>query len=287
MRQRKAFSLVELLVVIGIMLVIASIALPMLIRSYSRADVAKQKMDLNTIGVALEAYRSDYGDLPRVPSPGLGAAVLCKALVGPGGTTVTAPAWATNTAYNPGDLVTNGGTPFICIKSIPATGANAYAPTSNASYWAAYSDVDGADGLGHRVRVGMGKPKPAYLQVDRIKVRGGMLVNKDGAVVLYYPANLANPDVSTGTNHSGGATSLYNYADNAGLTDSSTPAASDLNKTRVLFGDKNYNGRRDAGEVVMQGPYILWLPGADGAYKPSDVNPSDVTSCDDITNFDR
>jgi prepilin-type N-terminal cleavage/methylation domain-containing protein len=87
MRQRKAFSLVELLVVIGIMLVIASIALPMLIRSYSRSDAAKQRMDLNTIALALNQYKQDFGDYPRPDAADVsgerGARILCWALIAP------------------------------------------------------------------------------------------------------------------------------------------------------------------------------------------------------------
>src|SRR6476646_5365944 len=116
----RGFTLIEILVVIGIILVLAGILLPMLIKAYSYADKSKGAADLQSIALALENYRQDCGDYPRPYNDTTnyrGARALCQALVAPG------------------------------------TAAQ-----------------DGADGLGFRVRTGMGQVKGPYLQMDRFKV---------------------------------------------------------------------------------------------------------------------
>src|SRR5688500_15384527 len=63
--RRPAFTLVEVLVVIGIMVVIAGIAIPMINKARKQGIRVRVAGDLNTIGVALEAYKNDFGDYPR------------------------------------------------------------------------------------------------------------------------------------------------------------------------------------------------------------------------------
>jgi prepilin-type N-terminal cleavage/methylation domain-containing protein len=268
MRHHRGFSLVELLVVIGIILVLAGISVPMLIKAYSASDKAKARMDLNTVALALEAYKTDFGDYPRPPagSAGLGAVILCKALVAPGPATGTsAEPWASGTAYTAGEIVDDGGTTYVCIQNIRTTNPDAYAPTSNANYWKAFPDADGADGLGFRIRAGMGKPKPAYLQVDRLKVRGLMITNRDGHPILYYPATPSNPTITSGTGYIATAGAKYNSADNNGLLHEKG--------LRALCGDYSINGRIDSAisdeKAFAVEPFILLLPGPDGIYGPS------------------
>src|SRR5829696_9407753 len=81
---RDGFTLIELLVVIGIIVLLAGLLLPMLYKTYRSASRTRLAADLNSIGVALDAYKSDFGDYPRVPAAGTGFAVLGKALIGPG-----------------------------------------------------------------------------------------------------------------------------------------------------------------------------------------------------------
>jgi collagen type VII alpha len=44
-------------------------------------------------------------------------------------------AWGSGATYVANDTVTNGGRLYICILATPTTGANAYPPTSNTTYW--------------------------------------------------------------------------------------------------------------------------------------------------------
>jgi general secretion pathway protein G len=65
MKKRKGFTLVELLVVIGLILILISLLLPSLNHLYSNAQVSQAKLDLNSITAALENYKQDFGDYPR------------------------------------------------------------------------------------------------------------------------------------------------------------------------------------------------------------------------------
>jgi prepilin-type N-terminal cleavage/methylation domain-containing protein len=62
---RKAFTLVELLVVIGIIAVLAGILLPAVNHMRRSAQIIGQKADFQTIASALESYKADFGDYPR------------------------------------------------------------------------------------------------------------------------------------------------------------------------------------------------------------------------------
>ncbi len=63
---RRGFTLVEVLVTIGIIVLLISILLPMIISSIRTSERTKLKGDLNAIAMALEAYKQDFGELsPR------------------------------------------------------------------------------------------------------------------------------------------------------------------------------------------------------------------------------
>src|SRR5271154_1752165 len=65
MNNRKAFTLVELLVVIGIIAILAGLLLPMVNQVYRSSKITGQKADFVTIANALDAYKADFGDYPR------------------------------------------------------------------------------------------------------------------------------------------------------------------------------------------------------------------------------
>ncbi|MEQ8818943.1 MAG: prepilin-type N-terminal cleavage/methylation domain-containing protein [Sumerlaeia bacterium] len=72
--KQKAFTLIELLIVVAIIAILAAIAVPNFLEAQVRAKVSRVKNDLRTIATGLESYRVDTNayptDRPVRPVPG-------------------------------------------------------------------------------------------------------------------------------------------------------------------------------------------------------------------------
>lgn len=64
MRNRAAFSLIELLIVVAIIAILAAIAVPNLLEAQTRAKMSRAMADMRTVAVAMNAYTVDYNRAP-------------------------------------------------------------------------------------------------------------------------------------------------------------------------------------------------------------------------------
>src|SRR2546427_11950352 len=76
MKKQKGFSLIELLIVVAIILIIAAIAIPNLMRSRMAANEASAVGSIRTINTAQVTYSTTYGT-GFGPLANLGGAVPC------------------------------------------------------------------------------------------------------------------------------------------------------------------------------------------------------------------
>jgi len=246
-RSTSGFTLVELLVVIGIIVILIGLLLPMIVKAMRQGNRARIASDLNAISAALEAYKGDFGDYPRIiylsplPSPpyngtGSGAALLGKALLGLGDSKTAQ--YSSSSTYTIGQIVSynvSGGTAdFEATQSVPANTA----PAEGSAYWAPIPMTtagDGADGPGFRVRLTTppsGRVYGPYLAPDKFKTRGLAIVDSFGNPILYYAANPSHPVITVqgtaanfGSSSSAGGVSNSYVGTAPGVTPNQAPAA--------------------------------------------------------------
>jgi prepilin-type N-terminal cleavage/methylation domain-containing protein len=320
-RARGGFSLIELMVVVLILGILAAITLPMLMKSYKRAIVTRTKSDLQTISLALEAYKSDFGDYPRFDD---------------GNATD-----ATTAGYSadPLNVQEDRGARLICraLMAPAAASLASGATTSSVGFKASANEQapDGADGPGFRIRPGAaGKVYGPYLQSEKFKLGnpgapGGAwdsvyftdatLLDSNGNPILYYPATPGKLTISGTTGNTtaafafnattgapigfGNATAtslraMYNGFDNNGYGEA-TPTHLFLNayEFQYIMGDRDNNGYLDtdsspAEQATTTQPYLLWTAGPTGVYglQPAftgtTASPGVRYKCDAVCNFD-
>jgi prepilin-type N-terminal cleavage/methylation domain-containing protein len=102
-----AFTLIELLIVVGIIALLAAIGLPNFLEAQTRAKIARERADLMTLAVALEAYRVDNQNYPPHGEILSDGTVLFPAFRAGLGTVEFTPGWPLTT-------------PLAYLTSLPA-----------------------------------------------------------------------------------------------------------------------------------------------------------------------
>jgi general secretion pathway protein G len=319
---RRGFTLTEILVVVGIVVLLAAIGLPMVLRAYKSGNKMRVQADLNTIAVALNAYKQDFGEYPRVrdgltptgsfiSATNTGAAVLAKALIGPYGDgirngaadPVDPPTRGSFTSVKAGQCVSDGGGSVALVDDAGAVG--------DPNQWAPFIAHDGHDGPGFKTRRGpgpnqimgdfddtfQGNTYGPYLPAEKFNVVGCMLRDSGGKPILYFPASAGKPNLRgqvqspTGTVPGYIHTSEYSkYDANDNLVYFKRPGDSDTvarKAFRAAMGDLNDNGIIDAGETpATEDSFILWAAGPDGQYGPNRTSSTWTPTRQDVEKMD-
>lgn len=262
-RRRSGFTLVEILVVLGIIGLILSIALPITFKARRQAARTRAVRDLEAIRTALEEFKNSYGEYPQTSGGKItfpatakdGATILCEALTGQ--------------FY---DLT--AGPPALKPILDPKSG-RPRSPLINVENFNIRTSPPNL----------VGTPPLVCLR------------DTSDVPILYFPAAVPSPDITKLS--LGKATfvadnptravplPLYNHSD--------APAGTlSLLDMRYILGDGTKgsvgppavpavppNGIIDGRDIpACTGPYLLWSAGANGQFGLNPRNKSD-----DVTNF--
>lgn len=267
-RARRGFTLVEIMVTIGIIILLVGILLPVIFRVRRQADRARTAADIQAISVALGAYKQDFGDIPRwttdpvttISTAPSGSWILGFALIAPGAQSVDG-------ADGPGFRVRKTGYGQVYGPYLP--------------------------------------PDKFKLSPTGSSAGGNQILDRNGMPFIYVPARVPAPDITikdASTNKGNfditNPHALYNVMNNdTALFEISGEGSITYAKQRIqyILGDNSAgltgkNGIIDPGETpATTGEFIIWAAGPDRKFGfPDDAANSPPTAAsvtDDVTNF--
>jgi prepilin-type N-terminal cleavage/methylation domain-containing protein len=112
--KKKAFTLIELLIVVAIIAILAAIAVPNFLEAQVRAKISRAQNDLRNLAVGFESYRTDHNGYPVNDN----IVVNFSALANPLRSSMTL--WGAGETYNfDGYWPTHVTTPVAYMASLP------------------------------------------------------------------------------------------------------------------------------------------------------------------------
>jgi prepilin-type N-terminal cleavage/methylation domain-containing protein len=260
-RRFHGFTLKELLVVIGIIVLLASLLLPTVMRANKLARRTKAGRDLQILQLGLDEYKNQHGSYPSADDEYLadnnmdGAMTMYKALSGK-------------------------------------------VPTLTGNFNSNHQLDDNLDPRSHRAFGALIKLDSfKTIQVTLNGPTGQEIYTSfaiDGMPILYFPAHLPLPEIRNGVQYIGSQTGhvpvpgrvvlpMYNLADAGAYSRPPNPLGLSFeDMSRIMTGDFNtINGFLQTGDQpAYTGPFLLWTTGEDGAFGLGSDQKTD-----DITNF--
>ncbi len=280
--RKKAFTIIELLTVMSIIVILIGVLVPALNNVRRYAKKVKQKAQLHSIQSALELFSNENDGYPPsgafdgIGQPYCGAMKLCEAMMG-----------RDLLGFHPDSVFRADGmdsTGTRQIYPVPPTPQNLQARMGtllqfqNANAYRIGADIYGPGNTGS-----FNENNFVLCDVYTRDMRTG---KKTGMPILYYKADTSNylhdPNVPMTATDSGG--NIYNYWDNQALValgkpwenaGSSSAPPSLANPVRFYRNTRN-NQITTVRRPYMTDSYILISAGFDGEYG----------TADDICNFD-
>jgi prepilin-type N-terminal cleavage/methylation domain-containing protein len=249
---RRAFTLLELLIVIGVVALLMSILLPAINKARKAAMRTALQADMQSIVTAINAYQMDFGDIPRpdkfVPAPFQGSEILCWALLAPG----------------PASMDGADGLGFRKRSGM----GQVYGPYLTPDHF----------------RWGTATTSPIIMPLTGTPDSRTCIGDRQGNAILYFPAKPTARTIVTINDYFGPPSKTTRYAskDNDPAAATGTEiglnpnAAAALSSMRALLPGVSADGSTivDPSQVLSL-PYLLWDAGADGRFG----------TADDVTNF--
>ncbi|MBI1871650.1 MAG: type II secretion system protein GspG [Chlamydiae bacterium] len=129
------FTIIEMLVVISVIAILASILLPALSSAQKKAKITKTQTMIDTITVALKQYRTDFGDFPPTTIPGVTGPVSAECLY-----YYTAATFVAGSSNS--NIISTGPYMEYRAKDLGTTGDTANVDGSNSAVEALYRVID-------------------------------------------------------------------------------------------------------------------------------------------------